>query len=273
MIFGVDQSLSNTGIIKLSLKNKNDQYFIDLKNVLISLRNLINTFNIRKKEYLAILGKCSNKTFSFQNEIKKSKYSEKEKTLLLTYIEELQNKKNDFEKYISLKDFSSHLFSLQQTENTSDSINLDEYFNIEHLLISPKSSNTERLSFYKSKYAEIISDNKANIDVAVIEGYSYGSSATQSIFELGELAGQFKCINYENQIETIIIPPSTLKKVIVGKGNVKKPEINAFFSNHLNYNFNIKKADDLYDALGLSLFVMIMPYLNTETLLKIKFND
>lgn len=271
MVFGVDQSLSNTGIIKLDVLNQ-DEYFKDVKNILNNLKLLINVLNNRKQEYLKILKKSINKSFNFENELKKSKFSEKEKILILNYIEDLKLSKGVFiNKYPQILEFFNELISIQNGSNNT--LNLDTYFKFEQRLISPKTTNTERLSFYKKEYDMIIKENLNIIDIAVIEGYSYGSQATQSVFELGELAGQFKCINYDNNIETIIVPPSTLKKVIIGNGKVKKPEIIEFFTEKLNIKFGNKKSDDLYDALGLSLFVALMPYLELEMLLKIKFND
>ncbi len=272
MVFGVDQSLSNTGIIMLDVVGVKN-YYQELTYLLKILKDLINLLNNRKQEYLKILKKSINKSFNFEDELRKSKYSEKEQSLIIALINDLQNAKTKFKKnYLNIELFYNDFLETQQ-KNSNKTISLQNYFTIDSKLLSPKMVNTKRLSFYKQEYNKIVTENRDNIDIAVIEGYSYGSQATQSIFELGELAGQFKCINYEHNIETIIVPPSTLKKVIIGSGKAKKEEINKYFSTSLNYDFKIKKNDDLYDALALSLFVTLMPYLELETLLKIKFND
>jgi crossover junction endodeoxyribonuclease RuvC len=58
--------------------------------------------------------------------------------------------------------------------------------------------------------------------LTVIEGPAFGMKNTNCIWQLGELAGIVKQYLYLHEFKVLIVPPTTLKKFITGKGNAKK---------------------------------------------------
>ena len=60
--------------------------------------------------------------------------------------------------------------------------------------------------------------------VFFIEGYSF-TQKSASITILAELAGTLKHLFRENGVSYYIIPPTTLKKYVTGKGNAKKEQM------------------------------------------------
>jgi len=59
-------------------------------------------------------------------------------------------------------------------------------------------------------------------DFVVIEGASLHSFKTRSLFTLGKLHGLVEMALVKKRIDFKIVPPSSLKKFITGKGNAKK---------------------------------------------------
>ena len=59
-----------------------------------------------------------------------------------------------------------------------------------------------------------------SVPFVVLEGYSYGS--LQGREQLGELGGLVRLGCWEAQLPFLIIPPTSLKAVIAGKGNAPK---------------------------------------------------
>lgn len=62
------------------------------------------------------------------------------------------------------------------------------------------------------------------VDVAVLEGYSFGSKG-RSVFDIGELGGVIKLMLHERGIPFAIVAPTTLKKYATGKGNSPKDAV------------------------------------------------
>lgn len=69
----------------------------------------------------------------------------------------------------------------------------------------------------------------------VFENYSYGSPG--HLADLGELTGLLKNVLKEKDKDFFVIAPTTVKKLIVGKGNAKKDEVKNSLSKFLN-NFD-----------------------------------
>ncbi len=61
------------------------------------------------------------------------------------------------------------------------------------------------------------------VDVAVIEGYAFGSARGSSqMHSLGELGGIVRMALWEQNIPIVEVPPATLKKWTTDKGNAPK---------------------------------------------------
>lgn len=92
--------------------------------------------------------------------------------------------------------------------------------------IRPKKiSGMERLSF-------IVSEIKQHLTVLsltekkpmlTIEGYSMGSKGRA--FDIGELGGVVKLFAWEKGFDVLLVPPSSLKLFVAGKGNANKQEM------------------------------------------------
>lgn len=267
-ILGIDQSLTNIGINFLKIEIN---YYLELNNYLIKLNELINLLNSKSQSINNIKKKMLNKNFNFFNELddKKIKYTIKEKEkikiLYTNLLEEQKNFINKFNnefKHFNLfnKNISIYNFIINIKNNT--------------YLLNSKEKDILRLNEYENNYINIINnnkiDNKINF-ICGIEGYSYNSkTSTRSLFELGELAGMLKLNNLKFGIKTIIVPPAILKKFMTNKGNSQKEEIKIIMKKRTEIVFKEKKDDDLYDALGISLFVYFLPFLNINDQIKIK---
>ena len=80
------------------------------------------------------------------------------------------------------------------------------------------------------------------IDLAVIEGYSYGSP--NQAHQIGELGGIIRRLLYSRAVPYIEIPPPTLKKYACGKGNVGKDEVMLSIRHHLPPNHPFYPKDN-----------------------------
>lgn len=114
--------------------------------------------------------------------------------------------------------------------------------------IKPKSKGDERLveiktqlHYYLSKYDEPFS--------ICIEGYSYGSKNRGLPFQIGELGGVIKSSLFEKGLQYKLVPPTTMKKFITGKGNAKKEEIQSSIKQKWGIEFT---DNNLADAYGLA---------------------
>lgn len=80
----------------------------------------------------------------------------------------------------------------------------------------------ERLQFIQDKIEKTL--NKWKPYIICIEGYSMGSRSGQA-FSIGELGGVIKLMLYKMKYDPYLIPPTRLKKFIVGGGKAEKDMI------------------------------------------------
>lgn len=80
----------------------------------------------------------------------------------------------------------------------------------------------ERLRDIRDRIVRLVLDNE--IDIAVIEGYSYASRQSQS-HSLGELGGVVRLALFEADIPFVVVPPTSRAKFATGKGNAGKAEV------------------------------------------------
>lgn len=88
------------------------------------------------------------------------------------------------------------------------------------------------------------------VDLVVIEGVAMMSHNTTSLVQLSGLNYLVRKKARDNGIPFLIIPPSSLKKFIAGKGNAKKEEMMQATSERYGQKFT---DDDLNDAYSLAL--------------------
>ena len=103
--------------------------------------------------------------------------------------------------------------------------------------IKPKKLRDEaRLKFIYDQVEAYLREYEP--DLVVIEGYSFGSRG-RAIFQLGELGGMLKMLLYNRQTPFRVIPPTTHKKALTGRGNANKAEVMDYLE-----NMGLKVADD-----------------------------
>jgi crossover junction endodeoxyribonuclease RuvC len=109
--------------------------------------------------------------------------------------------------------------------------------------------------------------------LAVMEGYSYASGFKAQV--LGELGFAVKEVLWEAKVETLIVPPSSLKKFVSGKGNAQKDEMRL----EIYKRFGIEaKTQDEVEAAALSVLgwywlgkpITDLPILNLTALTKVE---
>jgi len=89
---------------------------------------------------------------------------------------------------------------------------------------------------------------KYNPEIIIIEGYSYGSKNSKSIFDIGELQGLLKGFFFIENKKIFFIPPKTLKKFITFNGNATKEIMFDFIMK--KYKVSIKN-NNVADAFSL----------------------
>ena len=84
----------------------------------------------------------------------------------------------------------------------------------------PKSKGVERLRDISNE----IATHFGHVDVAIIEGYSFGSQG-RATFNIGELGGVVRLSLFYAGVPFVEAAPSLLKKFATGKGNANKDEV------------------------------------------------
>lgn len=89
---------------------------------------------------------------------------------------------------------------------------------------------------------------------AAVENYSMGAGGrgqvSGRVFSIGEWGGLARMVLWDHKVQTIIVPPATLKMYVALKGNASKEEIMAAVEEHYGYP---PQNDDLADAYGLAV--------------------
>ncbi len=99
--------------------------------------------------------------------------------------------------------------------------------------------DTERFDKISDVFIPILKAN--NIQHCVVEGYSFGSKG--KYFNIAENTGILKHKLFKNDISFSDVPPTTMKKFAVGKGNAQKS---------LLYEVWLKKTSvNLFDLFGI----------------------
>lgn len=79
----------------------------------------------------------------------------------------------------------------------------------------------------------------------IIEGYSFGSKG-RSVVSLGELGGAVRLFLFQNNIPFLEVPPTTLKKVVTGRGDAKKEDMLAAVRAQLGVSFDDHNVNDAF---------------------------
>lgn len=112
-------------------------------------------------------------------------------------------------------------------------------------IISTTEKGPKRLDLISSAVADTVKEEE--IDVVIIEGYSFASRSGQA-FSIGELGGVVRTTLYRMGIPFIEIPPTCRAKFATGKGNASKNEVVSSISAKTGIIFRNPGADDQCDA-------------------------
>jgi crossover junction endodeoxyribonuclease RuvC len=88
-----------------------------------------------------------------------------------------------------------------------------------------------------------------DVDLAVIEGMAYMATKTTAIMQLAGLNYMVREFLYLNNIKFVIVPPTSLKKFITGKGNCAKDLM--LLETYKRYKVSFED-DNICDAFGLA---------------------
>ena len=116
------------------------------------------------------------------------------------------------------------IVGIDQSANHSGVTVLDDTGSIlECCLIEPGHlRDVERLAFIRDKFSAIL-DKYPSLHLAVLEGYSYGSTSKK--FVLGEVGAVIKMCLYDRGVRLYAAAPVQLKKFATGKSRASKKDV------------------------------------------------
>ena len=126
-------------------------------------------------------------------------------------------------------------------------------------IITTKLIGEERIDYIKTTIHTLIIDYTP--ENAIIEGYSFGSSG-RATFSIGELGGVIRNLLFELKIPFINVPPTSLKKMITGKGNCPKNLM--LLKVYKNYGMEFYN-DNICDAFALGKYFFDLKNKNCDT--------
>ena len=112
-------------------------------------------------------------------------------------------------------------------------------------IIASKLTGVERLIEISESIVNIANDS--NIDVVLIEGYSFASRSGQA-FSIGEIGGVVRVALKKANKPWVQIPPTCRAKFATGRGNASKNEVISAISARTGIVWGNPGADDRCDA-------------------------
>jgi len=108
---------------------------------------------------------------------------------------------------------------------------------------------SQRVQFVRDAVSQFVAEAKPR--AIAMEGYGFGARKSRA-HALGELGGAIKLALYEMGHTIAIVPPSTLKKFVTGKGNADKSAMMVEILDRWHFKTS---NDDIADAYGLAQFI------------------
>jgi len=264
MILSIDQSLSKIGYSIIKIEN---ELMKDIKDYNISFEEYLCSIHLKESQIIKVVKK--NKELTLNVILDNIKWTIKQQEeIKRTYFNLNLKSLNINMKYNHKKSINSS-FRAKQIRNVVDKKTID-YELKEIGILTTKTKGMERLSNYINEIKSLI--NKYNPELIIIEGYSYGSSNTRSVFELGELAGSIKLLSYEMKTPILIVPPSSLKLFITDDGKAQKDKMMDSIKDKFGEEFYYKDklSDDMADSFGLGIFGIMFPFMDIDFQIKSK---
>jgi Holliday junction resolvasome RuvABC endonuclease subunit len=264
MVLGIDQSLSKIGYTFLKLPS---EYMNDLNSYINVFDNYMKILLLKESQIIKL--SKTNIEMNLNILTSKIKWTKQQIIELEQNYNTLLKKQKDLINKYKYDQFIDKTYKSKQIRNVINDFPFKEN-ELSFGLIESTEKNMTRLNEYKEKYESILIENSPQL--IVIEGYSYGSSNTRSVFELGELAGTLKLIAYTKNIPVLIVSPSTLKLFITDNGTAQKEDViksvKEKFNKEFVYNKNI--SDDITDSYGLNIIATMFPFLDLDFQIKIR---
>jgi len=141
--------------------------------------------------------------------------------------------------------------------------NNEESDYLESFAIKSTKRGEARLIEIRNKVTSILVEHKPNY--IFYEGYAFG--ARGRVFDLGELGGVLKVKLFEEEYKFFIVPPTVLKKFIIGKGIAPKDLMREYVYRAYGKGSEVLKTTDEVDAFALCQFgIAIEVRLNNKKL-------
>lgn len=109
---------------------------------------------------------------------------------------------------------------------------------------SPKMVRMERIKYIVKQIQGLLAT--VSPDFVVLENYSFNSKNDREM--AGELGGHVRMAIYDRKIPIYMVPPTSLKKFISGKGNASKQQVMRAIREKHNKDFS---NDNIADAFAL----------------------
>lgn len=111
----------------------------------------------------------------------------------------------------------------------------------------------QRLAYLEERVAWLL--DKVQPDFVAYEDYAMGfRGKTNAIFNIGELGGVIKLLISRKGIDILMVPPTTMKLFITGKGGGKSSESKKRVAAAIQSQYGLQfRNSDEYDAAGLLL--------------------
>ena len=103
---------------------------------------------------------------------------------------------------------------------------------------------------------QIINEDMEDVKHVAFEGYAFGATKTNSIFQIGEFVGGMKKMFYDAGKGIMIYPPSVVKRFATGSGSADKTQMSAMFKeeypNLYPEQFNLLPQTEALTALSVA---------------------
>lgn len=115
------------------------------------------------------------------------------------------------------------------------------------LTLKTKDKGPLRLRFLRNAVRQLVQEQ--GVTLVIYEGYSMRSKG--KVFNIGELGGVLQVELWEQGVDVLVVPPTTLKQAATGKGNADKPAMLAAAQETFGVTIT---QDDEVDAFWLMMF-------------------
>ncbi len=99
----------------------------------------------------------------------------------------------------------------------------------------------ERYEFIANHFINFIKEN--SVKLTYLEDYAFAS--TGRVFHIGENAGLLKYKLWKEGVDTILVPPTVLKKFATTKGNANKNKMYESFLQKTGTDFRVEEGKDV----------------------------